>query len=115
MISIEDEYKHMPVRQTVTVPPTNSAPLGGTIDATTFRNIAKSMAPAVVNIQTLAHARGRELTRNSEGRAGRPCGACFGGGGNNDHGPAPPRGRGRAGQVGPQLQGAGTAIIDKTV
>ena len=38
--------------QTVGVPPMNSAPLAGAIDATTFRNIAKAKAPAVVNIQT---------------------------------------------------------------
>ena len=56
--------------QTVSVPPTNSAPPSSTIDATTFRNIAKSMAPAVVNIQTLAHARGRELTEYFGGQGG---------------------------------------------
>ena len=38
--------------QTVAVPATNSAPLSGPIDATTFRNIAKAQAPTVVYIQT---------------------------------------------------------------
>ena len=47
--------------QTVAVPAVNSAPLGGPIDATTFRNIAKSQAPVVVNIRTQARER-RELT-----------------------------------------------------
>jgi len=56
--------------QSVSVPPTNSAPLSGTIDATTFRSIAKNMAPAVVNIQTLARARGRELTEYFGGQGG---------------------------------------------
>ena len=48
--------------QTVSVPAANSAPLGGQIDATTFRNIAKTQAPVVVNIRTQARVRGRELT-----------------------------------------------------
>ena len=43
--------------QTVAVPAANSAPLGGPIDATTFRNIAKSQAPVVVNIRTQARVR----------------------------------------------------------
>src|SRR5687768_18569821 len=47
--------------QTVAIPPGNSAPLSGPIDATTFRNIAKSQAPVVVYIQTTGRAR-RELT-----------------------------------------------------
>jgi serine protease Do len=49
--------------QTVSVPPaSNSAPLSGPIDATTFRNIAKTQAPVVVNIRTSARVRNRELT-----------------------------------------------------
>jgi len=111
--------------QTVSVPATNSAPLAGAIDATTFRNIAKSMAPAVVNIQTLAHARGRELTEYFGGQGGDDLLRRFFGGGDDDQ-PATPKGRGRGqgqgqgqGQgrnnEGPQLQGAGTGfIIDKT-
>jgi hypothetical protein len=43
--------------QTVTVPAANSAPLGGPIDATTFRNIAKAQGPVVVNIRTQARMR----------------------------------------------------------
>src|SRR4029079_1654431 len=46
--------------QTVNVPPMNSAPLSGAIDAATFRNIAKAQVPTVVNIQTSAHIRQRE-------------------------------------------------------
>jgi serine protease Do len=37
---------------TIDVPATNSAPLSGPIDSTTFRNIARDAAPAVVTIQT---------------------------------------------------------------
>jgi serine protease Do len=48
--------------QSVSVPATNSAPFTGTIDATTFRNIAKSQGPVVVNIRTQARVRGRDLT-----------------------------------------------------
>src|SRR5688572_22232461 len=47
--------------QAVSIPPGNSAPLSGPIDATTFRNIAKSQAPVVVYIQTTGRPR-RELT-----------------------------------------------------
>src|SRR6185437_16113823 len=77
--------------QTVSVPATNSAPLAGAIDATTFRNIAKSMAPAVVNIQTLAHARGRELTEYFGGQGGDDLLRRFFGGGDDDQ-PATPKG-----------------------
>ena len=65
--------------QTVNVPSMNSAPLTGAIDATTFRNIAKVNAPAVVNIQTEVRQRGRDLTGHPRRRrhilgndAGRP-------------------------------------------
>jgi serine protease Do len=100
--------------QTVSVPSTNSAPLSGTIDATTFRIIAKSMAPAVVNIQTLAHARGRELTEYFGGQGGDDLLRRFFGG--DDDQPSAPRGRNRGrNNEGPQLQGAGTGfVIDKS-
>ncbi len=52
--------------QTVTVPPGNSAPLGGPIDATTFRNIAKNQAPVVVNIRTSGARAPRGDRRPSE-------------------------------------------------
>jgi serine protease Do len=48
--------------QAVNVPVSNRAPLNGPIDASTFKNIAKAQIPAVVNIQTEARARTRELT-----------------------------------------------------
>ncbi|HEY7285071.1 MAG TPA: trypsin-like peptidase domain-containing protein [Vicinamibacterales bacterium] len=106
--------------QTVSVPSTNSAPLAGAIDAATFRNIAKSTAPAVVNIQTMAHARGRELTEYFGGQGGDDLLRRFFGGGDDDQTTPTPRGRGRGQGQGqgrndaPQVQGAGTGfVIDK--
>jgi serine protease Do len=51
--------------QAVNVPATNTAPLAGPVDATTFRNIAKNQGPVVVNIRTTARLR-REMTDGSE-------------------------------------------------
>jgi serine protease Do len=90
------------------VPVANSAPLTGTIDATTFRNIAKFSAPAVVNIETEVRQRSRDLTE------------YFGGSddllnrffGRDDAQPAP-RGRNRGQQQRnePLMEGAGTGFI----
>jgi serine protease Do len=49
-------------QQAVAVPPANNAPLGGSIDASTFRNIAKVVSPSVVNIRTESKQRSTELT-----------------------------------------------------
>jgi len=105
--------------QTVNVPTSNAAPLSGPIDAATFKNIAKAQIPTVVNIQTEARARTRELTD------------FFGGGSGGDDllrrffgqqtPQAPPQGQGRNAprrnpreEDGPVTQGAGTGfIIDK--
>jgi serine protease Do len=57
---------------TISVPSSNSAPLTGTVDATTFRNIAKLVSPSVVNIRTESRERQQELTE------------FFGGGGTDD-------------------------------
>jgi serine protease Do len=48
--------------QTMALPPMNSAPLSGTIDAGTFRNIAKVQEPVVVNIQTESRHRAQDLS-----------------------------------------------------
>ena len=50
----------------------NSAPLSGPVDASTFRNIAKAMSPAVVNIRSTSKQRAQEMTE------------FFGGGGSDD-------------------------------
>ena len=48
--------------QTIAVPAMNSAPLTGALDASTFRNIAKTQSPMVVNIRTEMKAKGQDLT-----------------------------------------------------
>jgi serine protease Do len=85
----------------INVPPTNSAPLTGAVDAATFRNIAKVVSPSVVNIRTESRQRQQELTE------------FFGGGGGGDDllerffGGGQPRGPGR-----PQITfSAGTGFI----
>jgi serine protease Do len=57
---------------TIAAPPMNSAPLSGPVDASTFRNIAKAMSPAVVNIRSTSKQRAQEMTE------------FFGGGGGSD-------------------------------
>jgi serine protease Do len=47
--------------QTIAAPPANGAPLSGPVDATTFRAIAKTASPAVVNIRTESRQRADEL------------------------------------------------------
>ena len=47
--------------QSIAVPPMNSAPLTGALDAQTFRNIAKAQTPMVVSIRTEMTAR-NEMT-----------------------------------------------------
>ncbi len=47
--------------QSIAVPPMNSAPLTGPLDAQTFRNIAKAQTPVVVSIRTEMKAR-NEMT-----------------------------------------------------
>src|SRR3954468_8461134 len=83
----------------VAVPPMNSAPLTGAIDASTFRNIAKAATPMVVNIRTEMKAKSQDLTDFFGGGGG---GApddlfhrFFGNPGQQDDDQAPaPRGRG---------------------
>ena len=48
--------------QTIAIPSTNSAPLGGAVDATTFRNIAKAQSPMVVSIRTEMRQRTQDLS-----------------------------------------------------
>jgi serine protease Do len=45
---------------TLAVPAANSAPISGPVDALTFRTIARTVSPAVVNIRTESHQ--REMT-----------------------------------------------------
>jgi serine protease Do len=48
--------------QTMAIPSTNSAPLSGPVDATTFRNIAKNQSPMVVSIRTESRQRTQDLS-----------------------------------------------------
>jgi serine protease Do len=104
--------------QTVNVPSMNSAPLTGPIDATTFRTIAKTNAPAVVNIQTEVRQRGRDLTEYFGQGGGDDLLRRFFGGDDPQASPQQ-RGRGRQRQQQPQdapvLEGAGTGfVIDRS-
>src|SRR6187402_3251689 len=51
-------------------PPMNSAPLSGPVDASTFRNIAKAMSPAVVNIRSTSKQRAQEMSEFFGGGGG---------------------------------------------
>lgn len=78
--------------QTIVVPPTNTAPVTGPVDAQTFRNIAKANTPMVVNIRTEMKTKAQELTDFFGG----------GGGGSDDlfrrfFGPNDPNDQGRGG------------------
>ena len=48
--------------QTFTAPAMNSAPVTGALDAQTFRNVAKSVSPIVVNIRTETLRRAQDLS-----------------------------------------------------
>ena len=47
---------------TAQIPPMNSAPITGPLDATTFRNIAKAQQPMVVNIRTESKVKNQDLS-----------------------------------------------------
>ena len=66
--------------QTLAMPPMNSAPLGGPIDASTFRNIAKATSPAVVNIRSTSKQRAQEMTEFFGGGSDDLLERFFGGG-----------------------------------
>jgi serine protease Do len=89
-------------------PPFNGAPITGSISATTFRDVAKAVTPAVVNIRTESRQRTQDLSEFFGGGGGDDLfNRFFGGGG----GQAPERQRPRD-QV---VQAAGTGfIIDKS-
>src|SRR5687767_13509362 len=73
--------------QSLAAPPMNSAPITGPLTATTFRDVAKSVSPAVVNIRTESKQRAQDLSD------------FFGGGGGDDlldrFFGLPPQGRGQ--------------------
>jgi serine protease Do len=106
--------------QTIAVPPMNSAPLTGPLDASTFRNIAKAATPMVVNIKTEMKTKAQDLTDffGSGGGGGQPDDLFhrfFGNPGQQDDDQAPaPRGRGNGRGRTPREQttrAAGTGFI----
>jgi serine protease Do len=97
--------------QALNVPVANRAPINGAIDATTFRNIASTSAPTVVNIRTSSRVRNQQLTEffGGDDMLRRFFGQQPPGRGGQRQRPAP-----REEDL-PTQQGAGTGfIIDKT-
>jgi serine protease Do len=93
------------IAQTLATPPANSAPLSGPVDATTFRTIAKTVSPAVVNIRTESRQRAQDLREFFGG----------GGGGNPFEFFGPPSSPGGDDPPEDILESAGTGfIIDKS-
>ncbi len=91
--------------QTLAIPATNSTPLSGPVDATTFRNIAKAQSPMVVSIRTESRQRTQDL---SEFFGGDDLLERFfgpGAGGQNPRGQAPRRPQPRV------TQAAGSGFI----
>jgi len=56
--------------QTIAAPPFNNAPITGGITATTFRDVAKAVTPAVVNIRTESRQRTQDLSEFFGGGGG---------------------------------------------
>lgn len=85
----------------MSAPPMNSAPLSGPVDASTFRNIAKAMSPAVVNIRSTSKQRAQEMTEFFGGNDDLL--ERFFGGGQNRQQPRRPREQ--------ETQAAGTGFV----
>jgi serine protease Do len=105
--------------QTLALPPMNSAPITGPLDAQTFRNVAQAQSPMVVNIQTDVVQRAQDLSDFFGGPGvpddfldrffGQPPGD--GGRGRGFQGPGPGRGNPRAEPRERVTQAAGTGFI----
>jgi len=96
----------------IAVPPMNSAPITGAIDAQTFRNIAKTAKPMVVNIQTEMRAKAQDLTDFFGG--GSPDDLFhrfFGNPGQQEDQPSERGGQGRRRQREQTTHAAGTGFI----
>ena len=88
---------------TLAVPPMNSAPLSGPVDAGTFRNIAKAVSPAVVNIRSTSRQRAQEMTEFFGGGGDDLLERFFGGGGQGNRQRPRPREQ--------ETQAAGTGFV----
>src|SRR5215831_18870275 len=104
--------------QTINVQ-SNGAPINGPLNADTFRNIAKAVTPAVVNIRTTMKVKGNDLTQFFGGGGQSPDDLFhrfFGqpDQGDDQGGQARPRGRGnnrQQQQREPKTSAAGTGFI----
>ena len=102
--------------QGIAVPSMNSAPIGGPVDALTFRNIAKAQSPAVVNIRTEMRAKAQDGSDFLGGGAPEDFFRRFfgpGAGGQDDQQPED-NGRGNRRRQAPReqkTQAAGTGFI----
>jgi serine protease Do len=100
--------------QMVAMPAMNSTPLGGSLDATTFRNIAKQQIPTVVNIRTESRPRTQDLTEFFGGGGGDDLLRRFFGGQVPPDSQQQPRRRRPQSPQGQLTEGAGTGfVIDK--
>src|SRR5688572_17488637 len=90
---------------TLAVPAMNSAPLSGPVDAGTFRNIAKTVSPAVVNIRSTSRQRAQEMTEFFGGGGDDLLERFFGGGGGGQGARPRPRQREQ------ETQAAGTGFV----
>src|SRR3954465_12312694 len=83
--------------QTLAIPSTNSAPLTGALDASTFRNIAKAQSPMVVSIRTEMRQKTQDLSEFFGGGSSDDLLNRFfgGGGGGGDAAPGQPGRQGR--------------------
>src|SRR5215212_12117440 len=103
--------------QSAAAPPMNSAPITGQIGANTFRDIAKSVSPAVVNIRTESRQKSQDLSDFFGGGGGDDLFDRFFGGGGAPQGRG--QGQGRGQRQAPRerdqvVMAAGTGfIIDK--
>src|SRR5688572_18566483 len=107
--------------QTLATPPMNSAPITGPLTATTFRDVAKSVSPAVVNIRTESKQRAQDLSDFFGGGGDDLLERFFGGPGapqGRGQGQGPGQGRGQGQRPQPReetVRAAGTGfIIDKS-
>jgi serine protease Do len=103
--------------QSIAMPSTNSAPIGGPVDAVTFRNIAKAQSPMVVTIRTEMKAKAQDLSDFFGGGGGgddlfrRFFGPGGPGGGGQDDQDNAPGNRGRRPRAEQKTQAAGTGFV----
>ena len=95
--------------QTLTLPAVNSAPISGSLDALTFRTIAKAQSPMVVNIRTEMRTRTQDLSDFFGGGSPDDLFRRFFGPGGGDDQDAP-SGRGRQPRT-QRTQAAGTGFV----